>query len=58
MLQSKSVGWVRYNRKTGLKWIKLSLNTQTKLIFTYSGTFNLGTLFVFTKATFQRYFLN
>ena len=27
-------------------------------MFTYSGTFDLGTLFVFTEAAFQRCFLN
>ena len=27
-------------------------------MFTYSGTFHLGTLFVFTEAAFQRCFLN
>ena len=48
----------RYNRSTGLKWIKLSLHTHAEPMFTYSGTFDLGTLFVFTEAAFQRCFLN
>ena len=50
--------WFRYNRNTALKWIKLSLHTQAEPMFTYSGTFHLGTLFVFTEAAFQRCFLN
>ena len=57
-LQSKSVDWFQYNPNTVLKCIKLSLHTQVELIFTYSGTFNSGTLFVFIEAAFQRCFLN
>ena len=50
--------WFRYNSNTGLKRIKLSLRTHAEPMFTYSGTFDLGTLFVFTEAAFQRCFSN